>query len=491
MRHTTLSARHGNGSFPQQPTPAGSADDTKGSLRGAESPSHPSAQASSPCARQVLDIGSIELNSDFREALDIVAQGQSVYITGKAGTGKSTLLHYLHATTTKAVAVVAPTGIAAINVGGQTIHSFFHFQPQVIKPHELRPCRDASLMRRLDMLIVDEVSMVRADLMDGIDAALRLNRGRPQTPFGGVQIVLIGDLFQLPPVVREQEVKDYLHHRYGAPYFFGAPALRTTAFGVIDLQKVYRQTDTVFLDLLNKIRERRLDGNTLELLNSRVTAFGCLEDRSEYVTLTPTNEAAFQINMAFLKRLPMPETDFEAVVAGKFDRGAYPTDPTLRLRRGARVMMLKNDPSKRWVNGTMGTVSELSPEQVCVAINGSSHQVERYTWENVEYCFDRNTGRIDQRVVGKFQQYPLRLAWALTIHKSQGQTLDRVCLDLGAGAFAHGQTYVALSRCTSLQGIALSRPIFPTDVIFDDAVYGYRDVFTPMSAEEKHVSDHR
>jgi hypothetical protein len=209
-RHTTLSAAHRNGSFPQQPAAAGSAGDTNGFLGGAASPSHPSAHASSPCARQVLDKGSIELNSDFREAADMVAQGQSVYITGKAGTGKSTLLQYLRATTTKAVAVVAPTGIAAINVGGQTIHSFFHFPPQVIRPQELRPCRDASLMRRLDMLIVDEVSMVRADLMDGIDAALRLNRGRPQTPFGGVQIVLIGDLFQLPPVVREQEVKDYL-----------------------------------------------------------------------------------------------------------------------------------------------------------------------------------------------------------------------------------------------------------------------------------------
>jgi energy-coupling factor transporter ATP-binding protein EcfA2 len=421
----------------------------------------------------------------------MVAQGQSVYITGKAGTGKSTLLQHLRATTTKAVAVVAPTGIAAINVGGQTIHSFFHFPPHVIRPQELRPCRDASLMRRLDMLIVDEVSMVRADLMDGIDAALRLNRGRPQTPFGGVQIVLIGDLFQLPPVVREQEVNDYLHHRYKGPYFFGAPAFRAAAFGVKDLQKVYRQKDTVFLDLLNNIREKRLDGNTLELLNSRVTEFACLEERSEYVTLTPTNEAAFRINMEFLERLPMPETDFDAVVVPEFEERDYPTDRTLRLRRGARVMMLKNDPEKRWVNGTVGTVSELGPEQVWVAINGSSHKVERYTWENIEYCFDRRTGRIDQRVVGTFQQYPLRLAWALTIHKSQGQTLDRVCLDLGGGAFAHGQTYVALSRCTSLQGIALSRPIFQTDVIFDDAVYGYRDVFTPMSAEQRNSSDRR
>jgi ATP-dependent exoDNAse (exonuclease V) alpha subunit len=195
--------------------------------------------------------------------------------------------------------------------------------------------------------------------------------------------------------------------------------------------------------------------------------------------------------MKFLERLPMPETDFDAVVAGKFDQSAFPTDPTLRLRRGARVMMLRNDPAKRWVNGTVGTVSELGPEKVRVAVKGSSHEVERYTWENVEYCFDRRTGRIDQRVVGTFQQYPLRLAWALTIHKSQGQTLDRVCLDLGGAAFAHGQTYVALSRCTSLQGIALSRPIFQTDVIFDDAVYGYRDVFTPMPAEQKHSSDRR
>ena len=433
--------------------------------------------------RRALDISSIELNADFRKAIDLVDGGENVFITGRAGSGKSTLLRYLLAKTDRTVACLAPTGLAAITVGGQTIHSFFRFPPTLIEPDQLRPSRNADLMRRLEMLIIDEISMVRADLMEGVDAALRLNRRTPGRPFGGVQMVIVGDPFQLSPIVRGQELMDYFRRNYGGPYFFQAPALTAAPFHMVDPQKVYRQADTVFLDMLNDIRERRLESDALSMLNKRVVRFTSLKDREGYVTLTPTNEAAFQINMAFLKRLPDPEVAFTATIAGKFDENAYPTDPTLCIRHGARVMMINNHRDKRWVNGTIGIVNALGPNELRVEVDGSTHNVERYTWENVEYSFDWTTNQVKQKVIGTFQQYPIRLAWALTIHKCQGQTFDRVCLDLGRGAFAHGQTYVALSRCTSLEGIALTRPIFPSDVIMDESVCGYRSVFRRSYAE--------
>lgn len=437
-----------------------------------------------PGRHQAFDVRDVELNDDFRMALDVIErQNQSLFITGKAGTGKSTLLRYFRATTKKSVVVLAPTGLAAINVGGQTIHSFFRFPPRLIDPKNIRPSRNADLFRQLDTLVIDEVSMVRADLMDGIDTALRLNRSKPHTPFGGVQVILIGDLFQLPPIVREQDLKDYFASRYGGPYFFYAPVFSQNGTHVIDLQKVYRQTDANFLHILNSIRERRLDNGSLESLNSRVCEFEDLEQPEQYVTLTPTNQAAFQINISFLERLPGSEHTFEAIVSGKFDPSSFPTDATLRLKVDARVMMLRNDPNKRWVNGSLGVISEVGPNRLCVAINGVSCEIQRHTWENVEYFFNRQENRIDQRVIGTFQQYPLRLAWALTIHKSQGQTFDRLYLDLGSGAFAHGQTYVALSRCRSMDGIALGRPVFASDVIFDDSIYDYRYVFTPIGAD--------
>jgi ATP-dependent DNA helicase PIF1 len=427
------------------------------------------------------DLPDVELNDDFRAALGLIEQtSQSLFVTGRAGTGKSTLLRHFRATTTKPLVVLAPTGLAAINVGGQTIHSFFGFPPRLIDPQSLRPGRAAGLLHRLETLVVDEVSMVRADVMDGIDRSLRLGRGRRDTPFGGVQVVLIGDLCQLPPIVRERELGEYFAGRYGGPYFFQAPVFRETRLPVVELEKVYRQTDARFLDLLNGVRERRLDPGILESLNARVRAFERLDELDDYVTLTPTNEAALRINLAFLADLPGPEQRLEAVVAGRFDRSAYPTDSRLRLKAGARIMMLRNDFEGRWVNGSMGVVSEVGPASLRVAIDGLSHEVAPHTWENVEYVFSRRENRIDQQVVGTFQQYPLKLAWALTIHKSQGQTFDRVHLDLGRGAFAHGQTYVALSRCRSLDGLALSRPISPRDVLLDETIHEYRDLFAAV-----------
>jgi len=415
-----------------------------------------------------FDVTDVELNDDFRAALGLIAGGSSLFLTGKAGTGKSTFLKYLRATTTQEMAVVAPTGLAAVNVGGQTAHSLFSFPPRVIDPAKVQVGRNANVLKRLDLLVVDEVSMVRVDLMDGIDRCLRLCKGR-DLPFGGVQMVLIGDLFQLPPVVREHEVKKYFAESYGGPYFFHAPVFQETGIGLLDLQKVYRQTDTAFLELLNAIRAGRCDGRQFDMLNKRVG--GILADEN-VVTLTPTNAAATRINQTHLDRLPGPEHAYDATIDGKFDESAYPTDASLRLRVGARVMMLRN--GNRWCNGTLATISKLG-ETINVEINGNSYELGQHTWENLEY--DLIEHRITERVVGTFRQFPLRLAWGLTIHKSQGQTLDRVHLDLGSGAFAHGQTYVALSRCRWLEVISLKRPVFATDLIVDPAVHTYKSVF--------------
>jgi len=426
--------------------------------------------------------GDVELDGDYRAALALIEQtAQSLFVTGRAGTGKSTLLRCFRATTRKPLVVLAPTGLAAINVGGQTVHSFFGFPPRLIDPQSLRPGRAAAFLRRLATLVIDEVSMVRVDLMDGIDRALRLGRGRPDAPFGGVQVVLIGDLFQLPPIVRERELREYFADRYGGPYFFQAPVFRETRLPVVELDRVYRQTDAHFLALLNGVREGGLDQDVLDALNARVRAFERLDELDDYVTLTPTNQAAHRINLAFLQGLPGPEHLLEAAVAGRFDPSAYPTDSTLRLKAGARIMMLRNDFGGRWVNGSMGVVTDVEPGGLRVAIDGLSHEVERHTWETVEYVFNRRENRIDQQVVGTFQQYPLKLAWALTIHKSQGQTFDRVYLDLGRGAFAHGQTYVALSRCRSLDGLALSRPLSARDVLVDETIHDWRAFFTPVA----------
>lgn len=425
----------------------------------------------------------IELTDEIRAALELIErQRRSLFITGKAGTGKSTLLRYVRDTTQHAAVVLAPTGLAAINVGGQTIHSFFRFPPRFIDDSVVRPSRSAALLKRLETIIVDEVSMVRADLLDGMDKSLRLNRGKPNVPFGGVQLVMFGDLFQLPPIVRERELKEFFDDHYGGPYFFLAKALQSGRWSSLELTKIYRQTDPQFVELLNRIREKDLDGGVLAALNRRVRRLDDLPSSDHYTVLTTTNQAAFEMNITRLAQLPTPEHSFDAIVNGRFDSSSYPTESELRLKVGARVMMIKNDLLKRWVNGTLATICALDDSHVWVEIGGTRSEVTREKWENIEYCYDRSKNAIEQRVVGVLQQFPLRLAWAITIHKSQGLTFDRIYLDLGRGAFAHGQTYVALSRCRTLEGIGLSRPVQHTDVIFDDSVYGFANVFRPVSS---------
>ena len=404
-----------------------------------------------------------------------------LFVTGRAGTGKSTLLTCLRDLLADEMVILAPTGLAAVNVGGQTIHSFFGFPPRLIRPDDIRRSRNGRLMRRLKFLVIDEVSMVRSDLMWAIDQSLRVNRGRPREAFGGVRLALFGDLHQLPPVVNDAEVAEHLESTYGGPFFFSLPTLREGAgTALIELSQVFRQKDEALLAVLNKIREGEADADDLAPLDARVHPIRTLAEGEPYVILTPTNAAAGRINLAYLNALPGAPLPYKATTAGEFNQSANPTDETLMLKRGAKVMLLRNDPDRRWVNGTIARISRLEEGRVWVEVDREEHEVERASWESRRYAYDKAAEKIVETVAGTFTQFPLRLAWALTIHKSQGLTLDKVYIDLGRGTFAHGQAYVALSRCRTLEGLALARQLRPSDILFDTAATGYRHTFEPL-----------
>jgi ATP-dependent DNA helicase PIF1 len=428
----------------------------------------------------------IELTSEYQAALSFLRAGEGhLFVTGRAGTGKSTLLRALRGQIEEDFVVLAPTGLAAVNVGGQTIHSFFGLPPRLIRPEDIRRSRNGSLMRRMQLLVIDEVSMVRSDLMWAIDQSLRVNRGRPREPFGGVRLLLFGDLHQLPPVVQEAEVAEHLESSHGGPFFFSIPSLREgCGTSLLELTHVFRQRDEALLSVLNRVRDGDADATDLAVLNERVAPIRTLAEGEPFVILTPTNAAAHRINTAFLEALPGNPREYPAAVSGEFTQGAHPTDQTLLLKPGAKIMLLRNDSNKRWVNGTIARISRLDAERVWVEIAGKEHEVEPVSWEARRYAYDRAAEKIVETVAGTFRQFPLRLAWALTIHKSQGLTLDRVYIDLGRGTFAHGQAYVALSRCRSLAGLALARALRPQDILFDRSAMGYRDLFVPLVAQE-------
>ena len=421
----------------------------------------------------------VEPTVEFEAALAFAARRQGdLFVTGRAGTGKSTLLRAMTDALAAERVIVAPTGLAAVNVGGQTIHSFFGFPPRLIGPGDIRRSRNGGVMRKLKLLVIDEVSMVRSDLMWAIDQSLRLNRGRPREAFGGVRLVLFGDLHQLPPVVQEADVAQHLESEHGGPFFFSASALRDPpGTMLLELEQVFRQSDERLLTILNRVREGEVDGDDLAQLNERVSPIRTLTEGDPYVILTPTNAAAARINLAYLDALPAAAHTFEAGVTGEFSGGAQPTDQHLVLKPGAKVILLRNDSERRWVNGSIARVARLTEKRVWIEIGGKEHEVEPASWENRRYAFDQAAGKIVETVAGSFKQFPLRLAWALTIHKSQGLTLDKVYIDLGRGTFAHGQAYVALSRCRSLEGLALARPLKPSDILFDPAAMGYRRSF--------------
>ena len=397
----------------------------------------------------------------------------NVFLTGRAGTGKTTLLRkFLHEIGEQAV-VLAPTGIAAMNVGGQTIHSFFKFPPRLLDATDVKRLRNARLIRKLDTIIIDEISMVRADMLDAIDKSLQLNRGSKK-PFGGVRMVLCGDLHQLPPVVSGAE-EEILAERYANPYFFQAEAFQSGAFALVALKHVYRQSDPTFLKLLNGIRRARLDEEDVEVLNSRVSGKSAIDASETHVVLTPNNAAAYRINQARLAELDGGPYAFQAKVEGQFEDKAHPTESILELKKGARVMLIKNDPQGRWVNGSLGTVEGFDDEDdaVFVKIDKQTHRIEPAVWEKYRYELDRETEQVDRSVVGSFKQLPIRLAYAVTIHKSQGLTLPKVYIDFDHGMFAHGQAYVAFSRATSLEGLELSRSLQRRDLVFDRRAFDF------------------
>jgi hypothetical protein len=404
--------------------------------------------------------------------------GCHIFLTGKAGTGKTTFLRSLKQNSAKHLVVTAPTGVAAINAGGVTLHSFFQlpFGPFVPGSDTNRsPYRFSSdkigIIRRLDLLVIDEISMVRADLLDGVDSVLRRYR-RSQQPFGGVQLLMIGDLFQLPPVVKEDDWR-LLDAYYASPYFFSSNALAQTDMVTIELQHIYRQVDRRFISLLNRVRNNRLDPETLQALNARhIPDFSPGEDDG-YITLSTHNRSADSINNTRLNALTQKSHRFDAEIQGDFPENTFPTAATLRLKTGAQVMFVRNDlsPEKRYYNGKIGTISRISGNDIHIQCPGESKAivVEAATWENIEYSLDRKTLKVTENTIGTFRQVPLRLAWAITIHKSQGLTFDKAIIDARA-AFAYGQVYVALSRCRTLDGMVLSRPLPASAIKTDPAI---------------------
>lgn len=417
----------------------------------------------------------LELSSDFQYALDLLDKtNKSLFITGRAGTGKSTLLQLFRNTTRKKTVVLAPTGVAALNVGGQTIHSFFGFPPHPIDKKEIRKRRNRKLYQTLEVLIIDEISMVRADMLDQIDYFLRINRENVVEPFGGLQVIFFGDLFQLPPVVSSEAEKHLFRTYYDTPYFFSAKVFAEFELEMLELRKVYRQDARHFIRLLEVIRMNTIDHYDLADLNERYRPDFAMEDF--YITLSARNSKVDEINQRELKNIPLPESTYLATITGTFDPRLYPTEAALKLKLSAQVMFVKNDPERKFVNGTIGKIVKLEPTAITVLVEERSGErkyidVEPLTWEILKYKIDDETStRIDTEVIGTFTQYPLKLAWAITIHKSQGKTFDRVVIDLGYGAFEHGQTYVAFSRCRTLEGIVLKQLLRPQDIITDPQI---------------------
>lgn len=419
----------------------------------------------------------IELSSDFNYVLDKIENTkESVFVTGRAGTGKSTLLQIFRNTTEKNVVVLAPTGVAALNVRGQTIHSFFGFPPKLLDPSQIRKRKNRALFKKIEVLIIDEISMVRADLLDNIDHAMRINRGSYE-PFGGVQVIFFGDLFQLPPVVSSDIEAQVFTSKYSTPFFFSAHVItQGFDFETIELQKVYRQESKSFLKLLDSIRLNRLDYEDFEMLNARYTTIQ--QEASNIITLTATNYKAQTINQKKLAEIEAEESVYHSKTTGEYGNNYLPADEILRLKVHAQVMFVRNDPDRKFVNGTLGIVEELTASLIKVRVNDSEGrrtiELTPAKWELIKYEIDeKDSEKIVAKTIGTFEQFPIKLAWAITIHKSQGKTFDTVIIDLGRGAFEHGQTYVALSRCRTLEGIFLKQPITQKDIIIDEKIVEY------------------
>jgi len=422
-----------------------------------------------------------DLNKEKKAIIDLLENSdRNIFMTGRAGTGKSHFLKYFRATTKKNVVTLAYTGVAALNVQGQTIHSFFRFHPQTTLDSIKKMYDDNNnIYKKIDIIIIDEISMVRADLLDCIDKFMRLNGNRPDEPFGGVQIFAIGDLYQLPPIVVDDEEIFFKLH-YESPYFFDAKCFSDGNFFKVELTQIYRQDSkkqNKFIKALDKIRTCSFDQQDIELINSRfIPQYKKPED--EFVlSIVPTNYVANTINKKEMDKLPAKAKMYNGTIEGQFKERDLPTELNLILKEGSQVMILSNDPLGRWVNGDIVKIIKTEKDSVRVLFDDNTYEdITSQTREAIRFIYSRENKKIESEVVGSFTQLPLKLAWAVTIHKAQGKTFDKVHIDFGSGTFAHGQAYVALSRCRTLEGMSLTTPLLAKYIFIDERVKKFMDL---------------
>lgn len=440
-------------------------------------------------------------NPEFQDALNLIQfTRQSVFLTGKAGTGKSTFLKYVCANVKKKHVVLAPTGIAAINAGGSTLHSFFKLPFHPLLPDDpnfsLRngklhsflkySSEHRKLIKEIELVIIDEISMVRADIIDFIDKVLRVYSQNMREPFGGKQLLLVGDVFQLEPVVKNDE-REILNRFYPSPYFFSARVFNEIELVAVELTKVYRQSDKVFINVLDHIRTNTTGSADLQLLNTRYNTKIEACESDMYITLATRRDTVDFINEKKLAELPGESAILRGEIKGEFPESSLPTQIELELKPGVQIIFIKNDPDKRWVNGTIGTVSGIDENDTIYVIteDGQEFDVKKEKWSNIRYKYNEQEKKIEEEELGVFIQYPIRLAWAITIHKSQGLTFSRVVIDFTGGVFAGGQAYVALSRCTSLDGIQLKKPISRGDIFVRPEIVTFAQRFNNRQAIDK------
>ncbi|MDD4409780.1 MAG: AAA family ATPase [Candidatus Pacebacteria bacterium] len=429
-----------------------------------------------------IDKPEVELSQEGEGVLRLLENSNNnIFLTGRAGTGKSTILRYFRATTKKNIAVLAPTGVAAINVQGQTIHSFFKFKVGVTIDDIHK--KSSKIYRNIDTLIIDEISMVRADLFDCIDLFMRLNGKDKDKPFGGAQVIVIGDLYQLPPVMNRAE--SYIFDGvYESPYFFHAHCFGQADFLMVELNDVYRQSEKKFIDILDAIRSYDINARQMAELNQRVVEAKEINDDMA-IFLVSTNMMADSINLEKLERISEKEKKYTGFISGSFNERELPTKKELLLKKGSQVMLLNNDQRRRWVNGDIAKVISLEKNFIEVEFeDGRTELVEKYSWEKFSFIYDEDEDKIKSESAGNFSQFPLKLAWAITIHKGQGKTYDRVIVDFGNGTFAPGQAYVALSRCKNMEGLMLKKPLERRHIIVDTRVLEFMNNYPKVNFEE-------